>query len=139
MTKDGQGTGDQVQSEMLAAVARYRSLEGERIFNHFLRNMLAASNKVIRDHGLVIAEDQQIADLEAHLHRARSEATAAAAYANHFGAALKRISKRGDVSVTLQAEVGEALDWTPEKGDKIIGAIGVLPGASKPSKQQSAG
>src|SRR5687768_18476383 len=127
MTKDGQGTGDQVQSEMLAAVARYRSLEGERIFNHFLRNMLAASNKVMRDHGLVIAEDQQIADLEAHLHRVRTEATTAAAYANHFGAALKEIHDKPDNVAKAALVARKALEWKPEHGDKVVGAIGTLP------------
>jgi hypothetical protein len=126
MTKDGQGTGDQVQSEMLASVARYRALEGERMFNHFLRNMLAASNKVMRDHGLVIAEDQQIADLEAHLHRARTEATTAAAYANHFGTVLRSISTTAkDEHTANKAKRG--LEWKPEHGEKVVGAIGTLP------------
>jgi hypothetical protein len=89
--------------------------------------MLAASNKVMREHGLVVAEDQQIADLEAHLHRARSEATTASAYANYFGAALKQMGKRTDVSGALQSKIREALEWTPEKGEKVISAIGTLP------------
>lgn len=139
MAKDGQGTGDAVQSEMLATVARYRALEGERMFNHFLRNMLQASNKVMRENGLVIAEDQQIADLETHLQRVRSEASTAAAYANHFSAALRSLMKDKDVTAELETVIKGHLEWTPEKGEKVIGAIGTMPGAGRPSKQQSAG
>lgn len=124
MVKDGQGTGDQVQSEMLAAVARYRSLEGERMFNHFLRNMLLQSNSLLREHGLVVADDQRAADLETQLHKARSEAAAAAAYANWFGASLRKISLRKDISTSLEQVVREALEWHPQSGEKVIAKDG---------------
>lgn len=106
--------GDKVQSEMLAAVARYRAIDGERMFNHFLRNMLMQSNKVLRDHGLIVAEDQALADLEIQLRKARSEQATAGAYANHFAQVLKDLEGRKE---TPQGSIGrtirEALKWQP--------------------------
>lgn len=112
--------GDKVQSEMLAAVARYRAIDGERMFNHFLRNMLMQSNKVLRDHGLIVAEDQALADLEIQLRKARSEQATAGAYANHFGTVLKALAKRTDVSGTLQSQIQGALKWQPESSEAPI-------------------
>lgn len=115
-TTDGKSPGDAIQGEMIDAVERYRRLEGERIFNHFLRNMLDQSNKVLRDLGLIVADDQRIADLETQLQKARSEASAAAAYANYFGLVLKNMST-GSTDKATAEKAKKALEWTPQQGE----------------------
>lgn len=107
----GQHVRERLHTEMMAMLDKFRKIEGEAMMNSLLRNLLKQSDTQLADLGFP-AEDET-ADLQVQLRKARTEAEISRAYTNHFGATLQKIQKRTDVSDALGTMVDMALKWQP--------------------------
>lgn len=136
--KQNAQTQDELQADLLARFSTYRRVEGERLANHLLRNMLQQSNKTLQDCGLKAFDE--MADLKMQLLKAEAESTRAKQYANHYATILKAMSlrrpgigldKMAKHADEMIAEAKEALKWDPDIS--TTGAIGVI-GAAEPER-----
>lgn len=119
----GQHLRDALHKALMGQLDKFRRLEGEAMTNTLLRQLVSQSNAIMRDLGFTPQDDT--ADLQAQLMKARADAAHAMAYANHFSGELQKIV---DGERYLRADAEKALKWQPGIGrDQIADGAGQEP------------